>query len=181
MTVCEPRGTRASDGDRDAALAALRDAYAVGKITENTLVLRLDAALSARTRRDLSELLADLAEPAGPTTRPVFTFVGRVSRIVQSVRLAWHAPLLPALALPQGPDDRTIGRAPGCDFVVSDMTVSKSHAALLYGSDGWYLCDLGSTNGTYLNGWRVRRPVLVRVGDVLTLGTISFQIASGSK
>lgn len=72
---------------------------------------------------------------------------------------------------PSEPDARAlvIGRSVGCDFVLNDPTVSRWHAELVRGEDGWLVRDMGSTNGTRVNGWRIRK-ALVRPGDVVTLG-----------
>jgi pSer/pThr/pTyr-binding forkhead associated (FHA) protein len=48
--------------------------------------------------------------------------------------------------------------------------VSRSHARLNFGPDGWVLTDLGSTNGTRVNGWVVNRPQVVRPGDRVSFG-----------
>jgi pSer/pThr/pTyr-binding forkhead associated (FHA) protein len=56
--------------------------------------------------------------------------------------------------------------------------VSRAHAALHRRRDGWYVVDLGSTNGTFVNGWRVSAPVQVSEGDVLTFGATSFQVVN---
>ena len=62
-----------------------------------------------------------------------------------------------------------IGRSIGCDFVLNDPTVSRWHAELIRGDDGWLVRDMGSTNGTRVNGWRVRKAT-VGPGDVVALG-----------
>lgn len=64
-----------------------------------------------------------------------------------------------------------IGRRPGCDIVLSDSSVSRRHARLDR-QDGIYsVTDLGSTNGTKVNGARIAGNVLLSPGDVITLGT----------
>ena len=65
-----------------------------------------------------------------------------------------------------------IGRDPQCDLFIEDSTVSRRHAILDRCVRGWLLMDSGSTNGTRLNGWRVRGQVPVRVGDVVSFGTL---------
>jgi pSer/pThr/pTyr-binding forkhead associated (FHA) protein len=80
--------------------------------------------------------------------------------------------------LPSGTKDRfTIGRDAACDLVLSNMTVSRTHADLRREADGWLLSDAGSTNGTRLNGWRVTEPVPIRAGDQVTFGALTLVVA----
>jgi hypothetical protein len=65
----------------------------------------------------------------------------------------------------------TIGRDRQCDLAIDDLTVSRQHARLDRTEAGdWLLFDLGSRNGTRVNGWRVRDPVEVRTGDLIHFG-----------
>ena len=50
----------------------------------------------------------------------------------------------------------TIGRRSDCDLRIADLSVSRLHAQLDRGEDGWLLSDLGSRNGTRVNGWLLR-------------------------
>jgi X-X-X-Leu-X-X-Gly heptad repeat protein len=70
----------------------------------------------------------------------------------------------------------TIGRHQGCDLFIADMTVSRLHARLARVTEGWLLIDLGSTNGTRLNGWRVRDAVPIRPGDQVRFGSAEFVV-----
>src|SRR5262245_36609879 len=63
-----------------------------------------------------------------------------------------------------------IGSDPECDLVVDWPTVSGRHCRLTRASDGDRVEDLGSSNGTYVNGVRVEGSVAVRPGDRVTLG-----------
>ncbi len=54
------------------------------------------------------------------------------------------------------------------------MTVSRLHARLSRGHEGWLLSDLGSSNGTRVNGWRLRAAVPVQPGDTITFGSAVF-------
>jgi ABC-type multidrug transport system ATPase subunit len=63
-----------------------------------------------------------------------------------------------------------IGRAAGCDLLVNDPSISTRHCRLTATPQGFVLEDLGSTNGTYVNGVRVVRPTLVQRHDRITLG-----------
>lgn len=80
-----------------------------------------------------------------------------------------------SLTLPAGSQTRfTIGREPACDMTLLDRTVSRWHACLKREDDGWLLTDLGSTNGTRLNGWRVNAPIAVSPGDQVSFGAATF-------
>jgi hypothetical protein len=70
----------------------------------------------------------------------------------------------------------SIGRTQDCDLRISDLSVSRRHAQLDRSEDGWLLSDLGSHNGTRVNGWLVREPVPVRSGDVVQFGSAVFVI-----
>jgi hypothetical protein len=82
-----------------------------------------------------------------------------------------------SLVFPPGSGVRfTIGRTRHCDLCLTDLSVSRTHALLVRREDGWVLSDLGSHNGTRLNGWLVREPVQVRAGDRVEFGSIAFII-----
>src|SRR5438045_904500 len=53
---------------------------------------------------------------------------------------------------------------------LSDNTVSRRHAELVPGDDGWVLRDLGSSNGTYINGLRVTNRYILKLGDQIRVG-----------
>ena len=59
--------------------------------------------------------------------------------------------------------------------------MSRWHARLERAADRWILTDLNSTNGTRLNGWRVRDPVLVQAGDRLTFGSAVFVLCADQR
>jgi hypothetical protein len=83
------------------------------------------------------------------------------------------------LQFPRGGGDRfSIGRDASCDLAIADMTVSRLHAQLERTPDGWLLSDLESTNGTRVNGWRVRGQVPVRVGDIVSFGSLDVVFSS---
>src|SRR5262245_52913051 len=62
-----------------------------------------------------------------------------------------------------------VGRAPGADFIVDDNLVSRRHARIYREGDGYVVEDLGSRNGTVVNGKRVARARIVD-GDTITVG-----------
>ncbi len=79
------------------------------------------------------------------------------------------------LVFPPGSGVRfTIGRTRDCDLCLTDLSVSRMHALLVRREGGWMLSDLGSHNGTRLNGWLVREPVPVQPGDRVEFGSMAF-------
>ncbi|MGN9839030.1 FHA domain-containing protein [Nonomuraea sp. H19] len=170
---------RASDGERDRAIDELKERAVEGRISHDTFVGRVDQALQARSRHELDELVADL--PRRPTFRQRMTdAVASVSEFTTKLQSAWRRPRLPRLALPD--DDRlryVVGRGSACDLVLSDLTVSRVHAELRRADDGgWMLVDLGSLNGTRLNGWRLVGPARVKQGDEISFGDCGFLLTS---
>jgi pSer/pThr/pTyr-binding forkhead associated (FHA) protein len=69
------------------------------------------------------------------------------------------------------------GRSNTTDFVIDDPTVSARHARLSYRQGQWWLDDLASTNGTFLNGESVKASALVTDGDEIRLGQIVIAIS----
>jgi pSer/pThr/pTyr-binding forkhead associated (FHA) protein len=63
----------------------------------------------------------------------------------------------------------TIGRHSTCDIVLNDSQVSRRHGRLVHTTDGWHYSDLGSRNGTEINGQACTDAVL-GTNDVLTIG-----------
>jgi FHA domain len=70
----------------------------------------------------------------------------------------------------------TIGRDSDSDLVLSDTFVSSEHANLVWNGRGWVLQDLGSTNGTRVNGDDVHRPIAIKQGDVLEFGRVRVKL-----
>ena len=73
-------------------------------------------------------------------------------------------------------DSLTVGRAATCDVVVSDTYVSNVHARIFQRDGGWWLEDLGSTNGTYMNRTRVSSPTAIGPGDEVRLGKATLEL-----
>jgi hypothetical protein len=164
---------RVSDAERERALAELRDGYAEGRLTHDTFSHRVEEALRARAGRDLRSLVADLPGPRGIWVRAAVIW-RHASRTTDRWLRGWP----PVLTLPRGSQLRfTIGRETDCDMTLADETVSRWHASLELAASGWLLADLGSTNGTRLNGWRVTAPVPVRPGDMVSFGAATYVLS----
>jgi hypothetical protein len=69
-----------------------------------------------------------------------------------------------------------VGRHPGCTVALDDSFVSAEHAELERHRGGWLLRDLGSTNGTFVNGAEVIAPTDVRDGDIVQFGRVKLQM-----
>ncbi len=70
----------------------------------------------------------------------------------------------------------TIGRSPDSDLAIADSFVSTRHARIDPTGEGPVLTDLGSTNGTVVNGKRRSRPARLREGDTITLGDVLLEV-----
>ena len=80
------------------------------------------------------------------------------------------------LELPVDRDWFVIGRGRGADGLVPEPTISRAHAAIGWAaSDGFFVQDLGSTNGTMVNGSREKRSVLAH-GDEIRMGKLRLCI-----
>jgi len=72
-----------------------------------------------------------------------------------------------------------VGRAPTSDIPVFDPTISRRHAELVTDDRGVQVRDLGSSNGTFLNGSRIET-CTVAVGDTVTFGKVAFKLHPAS-
>ncbi len=75
-------------------------------------------------------------------------------------------------------DALTIGRSSRSAVHLPDPTVSKEHAELIRQGGGWSVRDLGSRNGTRVNGVEVREPTALREGDVIEVGSVQLRLRS---
>jgi hypothetical protein len=141
-------------GSRRHRLArTLNSAYAEGLLSERTLAYRLDLLFASR--------VIDPVRLVGDLTRRV---PGRRRRL-----RGRDDGILLALDWTGAHEELVIGRDPGCDVVMGDLSVSRRHARLTFRDGGWVVQDLESTNGTRCNGRYVGRCRL-RPGDELALG-----------
>ncbi|GAA3178268.1 MULTISPECIES: DUF1707 and FHA domain-containing protein [Streptomyces] len=167
------RPARPSDADRDRALHLLREGAAEGRLSQDTFLRRLELVLTAQQHSDLSLATADLE--SRKVQGALLRAVGRVSAFHLRIRRAWRTERLPKLMLPvPGPIPLTIGRAPGAGLRLNHETVSRTHAELRSEGSGWMLRDLGSTNGTCVNGLRVVGEVPVGPGDHISFGNMDY-------
>ncbi len=82
-----------------------------------------------------------------------------------------YSPLFSPFRQPlQGDTTVSIGRASDCSIPIKDRYLSRRHAEIVVVNGGWILKDLGSANGTYLNGARVEHDLPLKTGDRIRLG-----------
>jgi len=106
--------------------------------------------------------------------------------LVQGTRKSKTTPIM-TLTIVEGPPTLTgttfklnstmlIGRSAGNDVQINGEAISGTHARITPGIDGAILEDLGSTNGTFLNGMPIRTPQTLRPGDHIEIGTAKLVV-----
>ena len=141
-----------------------------------SVILRVDDAIKVGSFSITNEIELEIMTDAG--------VVAKVSEIAEPMN---SSPRLveAALVLQNGEritldtDSLKIGRQASCRIVFNDSNVSREHAQLRRSADGWKLLDLGSTNGTKINGVKITEEQLLVNGDELGFGTSSakFEIS----
>jgi hypothetical protein len=173
-----PLPGRASDADRERFVELLKTRSVEGRLSTETFAYRLERALGARSVAELESLVADVRSP-GRLRGALMRAVAWASGLTHDLQAAWTAPRVPTLELPA--DAITIGRALDCDCHLTEPSVSRRHASLRRVGERWLLRDLGSSNGTRVNGMRVTEEVEVRPGDQLNLGGVRFRAAARAR
>lgn len=107
------------------------------------------------------------AASRGPAPGAAPAPVGRLV-IVAPPALVGHSFVLEA--------ETTIGRAPGCGVPIDDAHVSKLHARVFVHEGSWLVEDLGSTNGTLLDGQPVTGPTPVGPGSRVKVGEVVLEL-----
>ena len=68
----------------------------------------------------------------------------------------------------------TMGRSLDCGVIISDVRISREHSRIFYEGHHWYIEDLQSTNGTFLNNERITKVMELRDGDTIQVGDTPF-------
>jgi len=73
-------------------------------------------------------------------------------------------------------DSVVVGRSTRCEITIADRFLSRRHARFFATGEGWQIEDLGSRNGTFINGRRVEGPTAVKSGDLITLSASQIKV-----
>jgi predicted component of type VI protein secretion system len=103
------------------------------------------------------------------------------STLDRDVRVAWQDPHVPTLALPAGDRRVVLGRSRDCDCVLAEPSVSRRHAELRRDGARWLLRDVGSRNGTRVNGVRLVDEAEVCPGDRVSFGDARFRLGEAPR
>jgi hypothetical protein len=163
-----------------------------GTVLPNHFVARISPDDGARFDEFRDALVAELAQSVrehareegarfmGPVSVEVIDDPGvhvgelRVEASIVQGGDGWASLVLPGGArVPLGEDSVVVGRMADCRVPLSDPQVSRRHAELRRGERGWLLVDLGSTNGTKVNGTLVKERWLSD-GDTIVVGDTSL-------
>ena len=171
-----------------------------GVLTPNAFRVVLSVADRAKFRPIEDELSKELVVAAKEhAEQEGYAFLGPVSVAIETDESLRPGTLLVAgelvpeqgtatLALPDGrhvvleTDAVTLGRSPECELALADAGVSRRHAQVRRAPDGgWLVADLGSTNGTKVNGLRISGERVLEDGDEITVGSTSLRFEARAR
>jgi len=117
--------------------------------------------------------------PAGGRTMIYSTAERMAEQLQQPARSEQRTALLlmDGKRLVIGAAGATLGRSRQCEVMVDDPNVSRQHAEIRPRGGSWVVTDLGSTNGSQLNGRRLEQPTVLKPGDEIELGTTTLTFA----
>ncbi len=74
-----------------------------------------------------------------------------------------------------------VGRSPVCDIIINQATISSKHFHIVERDENYYIEDLGSTNGSYLNSKKIRKSVKMVEGDIIAIGKYKLAFSLGDE
>ena len=164
--------------DDDAAHAQAREQAIIDQLTAAreecaALAIRAEAAAAlARERDALVKRVRELERLARPGAVAASAPTGGRLVLIDAPR----AGRADGTTFPSVPD-AVLGRHPDCAIPLADDFISGQHARLAWEAGAWWLVDLGTLNGTSVNGERIERPTQLRDGDMVRLGRVQARVA----
>jgi hypothetical protein len=134
-------------------------------------VIRRDMFAGSRASRIVAAPRGVGAPAAAPAGRPARARRGKVAR-----QLVVTAGALAGTRITLSEATISIGRAEDSTLVITDDYASSRHARLVPRAGQWYIEDLGSTNGTYLDRGKVSAPTPVPLGVPIRIGRTSLEL-----
>jgi hypothetical protein len=158
---------RPSDRDRTRAIDALKSGYVEGRLSTQTFEARVAVAQGARSAATLRSLLGDLRG----------RWFAAHALLDPPVRSAIDPPPWATLMLSRySPPQLVVGRSRTCGLVFGGDGVSRRHAGFERVDGQWYVTDLDSTNGTYVDDVQVQRAP-IKTGSRVRLGDSILDVA----
>lgn len=159
----------------DLALTALRLAYLVllwALVLGAVSVLRRDIFGTVITPRGKGRSLRDAHKAQARQRARTASGPPSASSI-----LVTGGPLV-GMSIPLSGRDVILGRSPASTLVLSDEFVSSRHARLRFENGQWWIDDLGSSNGTFVDDERIAEPRAVNVGDNIRIGQTTLELVN---
>jgi hypothetical protein len=175
-----PLPLRPSAADRERIARLLREGSVDGRLSIDTFSDRIERSFAARSRAELDDLVADVRPPRR-LRRALLRGAAWWSGLEVDLAAAWERPRLPVLALPAREQEVVLGRSRECDCVLAEPSVSRRHAGLRRDGPRWLLRDLGSRNGTRVNGVRLLDEAEVAAGDRVSFGDARYRLGAAPR
>jgi pSer/pThr/pTyr-binding forkhead associated (FHA) protein len=141
--------------------------------------------------RVLRAVWVEISAPTEPLSPAAPTSIPAQSQVQSERRPRRNVDITPVLTVVDPVEQRgqrylmdtemTLGRAPGCAIVVTDTFASQLHARVFERDGVWYVEDLGSRNGTWVNRTQVHGPTKLEPGDRVKVGDTVLEMARSGK
>ncbi len=158
--------------EQEAAIAALTRQLSEARDRQDQLIAEL--AIVADERDALRAQRRQSGPISAPLTPPAEEEAEEIARISVLDPQLYGLPRGASFALRQG---TPLGRHPDSAILLDDAFVSAHHAQISHEADGWWITDLGTKNGTFVNGAPIKAPTRLKTGDVLRFGRVRASFA----
>jgi len=129
-----------------------------------------------KSKRNAAPVRKPVAKPPPAAAEPLAPKLTRASAKRVPTTLSVTEGSLAGTTLTLMESGVLLGRNPECTLVLDDDFASGRHARVFRRDGGWFVEDLGSTNGTYLGSAKLTEPMPVEVGSTLRIGKTIFEL-----